>query len=224
MSYNRYGVYYAPPSGSPLAEFGDSWLGWDAEAGENVAHLDAPVDVHAITTTPRKYGFHGTLKPPFRLTGDPAALFSALEDLAASQAPFQTPPLRLSRIGPFLALTLSGPSSDLAKLAAACVEALDPFRAQPTEAELAKRRAAGLTDAQDALLLRWGYPYVMEEFRFHLTLTGALDDTTAEAALDALTPLTEPHCQNPLDVRELTLFGEAEDGRFHIVRRFPLGR
>jgi len=222
MTYRRYGVYYAPKSGSDLARFGASWLGWDAEVGEEVAHPDAPVDVAAITATPRKYGFHGTLKPPFVPNTDVAMLNDAIEMVAAAHAPFTAPPMRLKRIGPFLALTLSAPSEPLATLAAACVMDLDVFRTPPTEAELAKRRAAGLSPAQDALLKRWGYPYLMEEFRFHLTLSGALSDEDAVAAEAALTPLVASLTQ-PLEVEELTLFGEAEDGRFHIVRRFQLG-
>lgn len=222
MTYRRYGVYYAPPAGSDLARFGASWLGWDAETGEDVAHPEAPVDVAAITATPRKYGFHGTLKPPFVPNADIGALMDAVEEVASAHAPFQTAPIKLTQIGPFLAMTLSTPSDELAALAAACVADLDPFRTPPSAAELTKRRAAGLTDSQEALLQRWGYPYVMEEFRFHLTLSGALSDEDAAAAKAALTPLVAP-LEAPLTVRELTLFGEAEDGRFHIVRRFPLG-
>lgn len=222
MTYRRYGVYYAPKSGSDLARFGASWLGWDAEAGEEVAHPDAPVDVAAITATPRKYGFHGTLKPPFVPNTDVAMLNDAIEMVAAAHTPFTASPLRLKRIGPFLALTLSAPSEALVTLAADCVTDLDAFRTPPTEAELAKRRSAVLTSAQDALLKRWGYPYVMEEFRFHLTLSGALSDEDAVTAEAALSPLVAPLTQ-PLEVEELTLFGEAEDGLFHIVRRFQLG-
>ena len=40
---------------------------------------------------------------------------------------------------------------------------------------------SGLTDRQEALLTQWGYPYVMEEFRFHITLTGALDPAHLDA-------------------------------------------
>ena len=53
---------------------------------------------------------------------------------------------------------------------------LQPLAAPLTPVELERRRAAGLTPEEDALLLRWGYPFVLERFRFHLSLTGALRD------------------------------------------------
>ena len=49
-----------------------------------------------------------------------------------------------------------------------------PFARPPGAAELERRRKAGLSAAQEKMLLRWGYPYVLDEFRFHLTLTGRL--------------------------------------------------
>lgn len=220
----RYAVYYAPEPG-PFAAFGAAWLGWDAEAGRAVPHPDVPgLDVAALTRTPRKYGFHGTLKPPFRPTGDVSALPGAIDRLARTIPRFAAPPLRLSRIGPFLALVPSAPCPALEALAAACVRSLDAFRAPPAEAELAKRRAAGLSPRQEALLAAWGYPHVLDEFRFHLTLTGALDETACDAAEAALRPLVAPFCAAPMPVTAITLFGEAEDGRFHILRRFPLAR
>ncbi|MEL6793500.1 MAG: DUF1045 domain-containing protein [Pseudomonadota bacterium] len=224
--WSRYAVYYAPPEGDPLADFGSSWLGWDAASGAARAHPvidDLPAPVEEITATPRKYGFHGTLKPPFRLNGDPAALMDAVEALAAARPAFDAPLLRLARIGGFLALIPSAPSEDLAALASACVSDLDLFRAPPTEAELAKRRAAGLTPAQEDMLARWGYPYVGPEFRFHLTLSGALPSDIAARVEAALAPLVAPLVDRPMAVREVCLFGEdASDGRFRVIRRFPL--
>jgi len=51
---------------------------------------------------------------------------------------------------------------------------------QSSLAELPCRRQAVLSPAQDALLVRWGYPYVMEYFRFHCSLTGSLQGVTAQ--------------------------------------------
>jgi hypothetical protein len=92
-----------------------------------------------------------------------------------ARAPVTIPSLEVRRLGGFIAVVPTEPSAALADLAAATVAALDPFRAPPSEAELARRRKARLSDRQEALLMKWGYPYVMEEFRFHLTLTGRLD-------------------------------------------------
>jgi hypothetical protein len=173
--------------------------------------------------TPRKYGFHGTLKPPFRLAEgtDAAGLHEAVSLMAANCVPAQSDGLALTALGRFLALTPVGDVSGIARVAATCVEALDAFRAPPGEAELERRRKARLSERQEALLQRWGYPYVMEEFRFHLTLTGRLpvDDIEhwTETARSHLPPLPTPFV---MDV--VALVGEREDGRFELIQRYTL--
>lgn len=224
---SRYAVYYAPPQGSALAAFGASWLGWDADAGEARRHPNVDgVAIAALTATPRKYGFHGTLKPPFRLAEgvDRDTVEQAVSALAAQRAPFDGPALDLRRIGAFLALVPSEPCAALADLAAACVQELDVLRRPAEEAELARRRKAGLSPRQEDLLVRWGYPYILDEFRFHLTLTGPLANTDAERAHDVLRPLTQAFHGEPIPVREVCLFGERADGFFQILQRFPLGQ
>ena len=84
------------------------------------------------------------------------------------------------------------------------------------------RRALLLQRAeQEALLQRWGYPYVMEEFRFHLTLTGRLpvDKIThwTDTARAHLPPLPAPFV---MDV--VALVAEREDGRFELIQRYTL--
>ncbi|MGD9293376.1 MAG: DUF1045 domain-containing protein [Roseobacter sp.] len=221
MSYTRFAVYYLPPDG-PLAEFGATWLGWDVARGRMVDQFTVP-GICDITMTPRKYGFHGTLKPPFRLRAgcDVVQLRSALADLAGGCASAQCDTLQVSRLGSFLALTLVGDTSGIAGIAATCVRELDGFRAPPGEEELIRRRKAGLTDRQDALLARWGYPYVMEEFRFHLTLTGRLPK-------DAIRNWEEhvrrhlPALPSPFVMDTIALVGEREDGCFELIQRYAL--
>ena len=129
-----------------------------------------------ITAEPRRYGFHGTLKPPMALIDDVSEtdFLAAVGRFAASQRTFNTPPLALAELSDFLALVPTGRSPELQDLADHCVIEFDEFRRPAGEEELARRRAAGLSPRQDELLLRWGYPYVLEEWRFHLTLTGRL--------------------------------------------------
>ncbi len=224
LEYQRYGVFWAPPAGSDLAVFGASWLGWDAEAGADVTHRQVSMDVASLTKTPRKYGFHGTLKPPFRLAegSDVEALDRDLETLTDSIQPFALPGLQLRALGRFAALVPLVGSPDLASLARTCVESLDHHRAPLTDAELAKRRANGLTERQEALLAQWGYPYVFEEFRFHLTLTGSMADELRDKALIRLKELTLSLVGCPVDITEICLFGEAVDGRFRILKRYAL--
>ena len=225
MGDTRYAIYYVPAPGA-LADFGAAWLGWDPVQGVAVPHPalpGLPVPVDEITATPRKYGLHATLKPPFRLRQGQTegALAEAVAAFAARTAPVLLEGLSLSRLGRFLALTPEGDTTALNAFAAATVRAFEPFRAPLDAAELARRRKARLSPRQDALTLQWGYPYVMEEFRFHITLSGRLDEDrigAVEAVLaKALPPLPRPY---PID--GLGLLREDDEGRFHLLHRYAL--
>ncbi len=224
--FTRYAIYYTPPEG-PLADFGMAWLGWDPERGRRVPHPalpGLPKPVADITATPRKYGFHATLKSPFALADgfDVATLHATVEALAAALPPVLLDGLRLARIDDFLALVPVGDTTPLALLAARVVEALDAFRARPSETDLERRRKPGLTERQEELLTRWGYPYVMEEFRFHMSLSGDLPAAEADAVAEVLGPVLDTLPLAPLRIRELCLFGEGQDGQFHHLHRYTL--
>lgn len=228
MEFQRYAIYYTAPPG-PLADFGAAWLGWDVATGLPVQHpiihgLDE--DIASLTETPRKYGFHGTIKPPFRLSDGKteAGLKTETQALCSRLQSLTLDGLELSRLGRFLALTVTGDTSHLSTLAAKVVMTLDDFRAPASEAELAKRRKANLSERQEGYLMQWGYPYVMEEFRFHLTLTGRLKADQAEALRESLTPMLTNTLPSPFTISDLTLAGEDAAGRFHEIARFPLAR
>src|SRR5690606_40888728 len=127
--------------------------------------------------------------------------------------------------GNFLALIPSSPSPELADLAADCVRDFDPLRAPLTKADLARRHAVPLSARQEELLAAWGYPYVLEEFRPHFTLTGAIDDAGERAALEAhLTKLLERFTRVDYLVEDLCLFIQPAAGRpFRIAGRYRLG-
>ncbi|MEJ6394241.1 DUF1045 domain-containing protein [Gymnodinialimonas sp. 2305UL16-5] len=220
--FKRFGLYVVPEGA--LFEAGSAWLGWDSATGTTVEHPIVPGIDNAmdLTATPRKYGIHGTIKPPFGLATDytPEGLHRAAAAFCGTRAPVSLPKVEVRRLGRFIAIVPSTPTDALADLAAAAVRDLDPFRAPPSEAELARRRAKRLSARQEALLTRWGYPYVMEEFRFHITLTGALQDPDAiQAALaDHFAPLLD----GPLEINSLALMGEHNDGLFHLIHRYTL--
>lgn len=220
--FQRFAIYYAPPGDSDFWQAGASWLGWNPETGQSVAHPDLGIDLAQLTQTPRKYGLHGTLKPPMRLSCEPATFADALDVLSQSLAPVDFGKLKLKPIDGFLAVVPHEQPQALGDTAAQIVRALDPFRAPLSDHDLARRRASGLTARQDELLLRWGYPYVMEEFRFHITLTGRLDATTMQRAFQAAMAWFGPALEERHRLDALCLFGEAEDGTFHLVRRFAL--
>ncbi|WP_172291871.1 DUF1045 domain-containing protein [Pseudoruegeria sp. HB172150] len=219
--YVRYAIYYLPPEG-PLAEFGAAWLGWDVDRGVPVPQPEV-AGIGDATATPRKYGFHGTLKPPFRLADgtSPEALFEAAEALVADLAPVHLEALVPGALGHFLALKPAGDTVALAALAGRCVADLDAFRGPQSEAELERRRRAGLTEGQEAMLRKWGYPYVFGEFRFHMTLTGRLaPDELARFQAEVDTHL--PELPRPYVVDQIAVAGERPDGMFETVHRYTL--
>ena len=225
MQFQRYGVYYTPRPGA-LGDFGKSWLGWDPVEGEAAAHPKIeglPRPLAEIRATPRKYGLHGTIKPPFFLADgtDADGLAARFDAICATLAPVTLDGLVLARLGGFIALKIDGDQTPLANLAGAVVRELDTFRAPPSDAELARRRKANLTAAQESLLAQWGYPYVMEEFRFHITLSGRLG-REVEATMNALAPHIEPLLPRPFEVDSLTLVGEDSNGMFHEIHRQAL--
>ena len=219
--YTRYGVYYTP--GSAFAARGAAWLGWDIATGKAVAQPQLTgLDLHAATERPRKYGFHATIKPPFALQPDRTKreLHGAFEAVCATLKPIALKGLSVTQMGRFLALTPAGDQSDLRALAAFVVRQLDPFRAPASEAEIARRKRANLSPAQEENLSVWGYPYVMDQFRFHMTLTGPLKDLpTVQAAAQAH---FAPVVTDNLRFDALALVGERPDGMFCEIDRIPL--
>jgi putative phosphonate metabolism protein len=227
--FKRYAIYYAPKSQTPLAQFGASWLGRDPASGNHVERLAVDglsVDeITDATSSPARYGFHGTLKPPFALQDGKTRsdLETALADYSAQTSPITCGPLMLKSIGRFLALVPTNPVDDLLSLAASLVRNLDDFRKPEDAAAMDKRRAVGLSERQEANLVAWGYPYVMDEFRFHLTLSNKLEADQIERFEAALRPLVRPLCEAPFAITDICLFGDPGDGKpFRLLQRFAL--
>ncbi|MGH1355033.1 MAG: DUF1045 domain-containing protein [Thalassovita sp.] len=223
-NFKRFAVYYAPEPG-PLADFGAHWLGWDMALGAAATHpVVEGLDIATLTETPRKYGLHGTMKPPFRLAPGRSVddLATAVSAFCARHAPLTLEGLALTRLGRFLALTVTGDTAPLNALAAVVVRDLDPFRAPLTEAELERRRKSRLSPRQEELLSQWGYPYVIDEFRFHITLTGKMPRAEAERTQAKIEPLITPLLPSPFQVRSLCLVGEDAQGMFHLIHRYAL--
>lgn len=221
MTFTRYAVYYLPPDG-PLSDFGATWLGWDVSRAEEVAQAPVPGLAEA-TAAPRKYGLHATLKPPFRLAAGttPGQLEEAVARVARGCAAARCDRLELSHLGRFLALVPVGNTRDISRVAGTCVKDLDIFRSPPDDAELHRRRRARLSDRQEAMLRQWGYPHVLEEFRFHMTLTGSLPKADIPMWIKTVSTRL-PELPAPFMLDEIALVGEREDGRFALIRRHAL--
>ncbi len=217
----RHAVYFAPEPETALHDVGSRWLGRDAFSGGALPQPDLP-GISELTAEARRYGFHATLKPPFAIADgmDAQGLVSAMKAVCGSLSPLSVE-LKVNLVDGFLALVPKGHSLALDTLAARCMREFDSFRRIASEPENAKRRAAGLSPRQESHLLRWGYPYVFEDFRFHMTLSRRLD--ADEAAL--LMPAAHQHFARvlaaPVTIGALTLFREPAPGAaFEAVRQF----
>jgi putative phosphonate metabolism protein len=229
MVQARFALYFTPAPDSRLARFGTAILGYDCDLGAPVPQrrLDGidPAAAVRAAAEPARYGFHGTLMAPFELAPGQTAdtLTAALAAFARRRAPVSLGRLKVAPIGGFTALVPAGRQDAVGVLAGDCLTAFDGFRAPPTPQDRARRLAAGLSRRQIELLDRWGYPYVLEEFRFHMTLTGRLppdEQARWQAALaDAFAPLAD----EPVEIDAVSLL--RQDGRaarFCVIARQPL--
>lgn len=224
--YKRVAIFYAPGSQTPLANFGAQWLGWDVEHAKSVPYLeidDLPEPIEALVATPQKYGFHGTLKAPFRLHENQTldGLRAAMKAFSEQHRKFFIGQMKVAKLGSFVAIIQENSSNEFANFASNIVMHFDDFRAPLRDEDIAKRRKAKLTPRQDELMLQWGYPFIFEEFKFHLTLTGKLSEQNAKSVCDRLSDHLKPILDTPVEAVDLCLYGEREDGRFEIIERFP---
>jgi putative phosphonate metabolism protein len=220
----RVGIYYCPREADPLFAAGAAWLGRDPARGERIAQPNLP-GIDELTAEAGGYGFHATLKPPMRMAEGCSwdQLVSATRDLAARIAPFDLPRLAVTDLHGFLALCETRFCPPLQALADACVEQLDRFRAPPSDTELARRRRAQLSEAQEAMLVRFGYPYVLSTWFFHMTLTRRLSAAEHASWRPVIERYFEPAIATPRTVTDICLFTQAGPGQpFVIAERIAL--
>jgi len=227
--YPRYAIYFAPDADRALTRFGAETLGYDAYSGHDIDHPRAVVadfpDWADISAAPRKYGFHGTLKAPFSLADgkSEADLLAAIDDFAAEprEIPLIAPLVRT--ISGFTAIVPDETDDELELLAEACVRDFDSFRAPMTLEDRARRKPDALTPRQIEHLDDWGYPYVFEDFRFHMTLTGRLDEERGAAVLALLQHRFAELGIDELPIDSIALFRQdSATTRFRIVKHVTL--
>jgi hypothetical protein len=212
---HRYAVYFAPRLESAWWQAGSKWLGRCAARSERRPQPAFPgiseSQLEQATLAPRRYGWHATLRAPFALAPGVTRhqLQSLLRELGEALQSFQMPPMKVARLGNFLALVPVERCAAIDEVARTCLINLHPLAKPPTPEEFDRRRAATLSPEEEFLLAKWGYPFVMERFRFHMSLTGALDGVEPtivhrleEAARSWFSELP------PLAFSSLTLFAE----------------
>ncbi|PBB81382.1 hypothetical protein CK218_06770 [Mesorhizobium sp. WSM3879] len=227
----RYAIYFTPRQDEPLARIAANWLGRDPFGAptrpvEGVGDLSA-AEVAFHTASARRYGFHATLKAPFRLAPSEteASLRAALDDFAEATPPVVIPRLVVGQIDGFFALVPESPFEPLNNFAGEVVRAFDRFRAPLTEAEIERRSPDSLKPDEFRNLCQWGYPYVFETFRFHMTLSGRVGPQESPRLRAAIDSLFADVLQRPVPVDALTLFVETEPGApFMVLSHHVLGR
>lgn len=214
----RYAIYATPSADHALTRAATRWLGRDAFTGE-----DHPLPalngfsggtIEAYLADPARYGFHGTLKAPFTLADGQSetALIESLDAFAAAARPVTVPELVVRRLGRFFALVPNERVEALDALAGRIVAEFEPFRAPLSDADIARRRTAGLTLDEETNLIRWGYPYVFDAFRYHMSLTGRVPKDDAEAMETQLKRHFADFDGRPYVLDRLAIFIEPERG------------
>ncbi len=226
----RYAIYYVPEHDTALWDFGCNVLGYDAERGVEVTQLVPPgfgeSEWREMTAAPRRYGFHATMKAPIALRdGTTEAEFLAgFREFAGKEDAFTVAPPKVALHGNYVTLLLSTPDQRVQALGDACVRSLDAFRAPSSEKEMHRRRAGGLSETQRAHLEQWGYPYVLGDFVFHMSLAGSLPEARSKAAFEGLTRLYEDEVgDEALVFSSLAVFAEPDPGGpFFVAERAKL--
>ena len=220
----RYAIYFAPANDSPWWQAGCRWLGRDPE--QRISGLESTTP---LRDSARRYGFHATLKAPFRLAAgcDETRLLDCASVFASHQTAQQVPLPAVRLLGNFLALQAGSPIPQISTLAQDCVQHFEVLRAAPSTAELARRGSAALTARQQVLLQQWGYPYTEEEFRFHMTLSDNLTDTDP-AVVQTMTENAEAAFAQamtvPLVIDGIAIFREEGSGApMALIARFGFG-
>lgn len=229
--FPRYAIYFAAGRDAALSSFGAELLGYDAYTGNelplphDVLHV-AP-DWRDISADPRKYGFHATLKAPMALASGrtEAELMAACAVFAGKARPLPVIRPIVDAISGFIAVIPAEPVDALQRLAADCVRDFDLFRAALSAEDRARRRPEKLSERQRDYLDRWGYPYVMEEFRFHMTLTGRLDAERRGPILEMLQARFAALGIGTLAIDRIALFRQDDaKARFRVVGEWELVR
>ncbi len=224
----RYAIYFVPHPESLLMQKASRWLGRDIFTNRSMdfpENLAISADcIEKITKSPRHYGFHATLKAPFRLADgkDEKALREIFTTFFEAQKPFIIPALTYWKIGSFYAFICTKTSVKLDELAHQTVQQFEPFRAPLDDFEIQKRNPQNLSEKQRLYLMDWGYPYIFEEFRFHLTLTDKME-ARRNLLEEALETWFSDALQNPLEASVALAFQENRQSPFQVLDFKKLG-
>ena len=224
----RYAIYYTPPPFSALARFGAGVIGYDCFDAVEIPHtrldgIDSNI-LKLMTLDPRRYGFHATIVAPFYLKSISEDDFIAMVSAYATEtAPVRIGGLEVATIGEFVALIPASPNEEITRFAADCLTTFSPCRVPLTADDRERRLGAKLSPRQIDLLDQWGYPYVLDEYRFHMTLTGALLDNMRDMFRGALELAFVERSSDTFELDAISVMRQDDAGdRFRVLRRCRL--
>lgn len=225
----RFALYYAPPTSHPLWLKAAEWLGRDPAGGDvtpaEIGGIDTAYRI-SISESARRYAFHATLKAPMALAAGTtrAGLEADLVRFALNSQKVEIGRLKIANLEGFLALIPVEQSGEMTDAVGRIVLEFDHYRAPAPAGDREKRiRNGKLTPHQIEYLDRYGYPYVLDEFRFHMTLTDRLSDAERPAVMAAAEAWFGPLLEAPYTLDRIALFHEAEAGApFTRLADFPL--
>lgn len=224
----RFAIYFTFAPDHPLYRKASQWLGHCVykQATETPVVFSEASETFRSVQQAAQYGFHATLKPPFRLQAGTtqSELENCLQDFTSSIKPFTCAVLKVNAIGNFIALVPDSNCDELNHLARQCVKHFESFRAPLNDSEMQKRLRSPLTPRQQNLLKQWGYPYVLEEFRFHMTLTDRLPEDTIEDARRQLALEFSPFLTSRLQIDRICLCHQTKpENPFYLLQSYQLG-
>ena len=233
--YSRYAIYYAPPKESSLEEFGRYWFGWDPLNAKliNNKHrinylnrfgIKNLINIDKNVLIPKKYGFHGTLIPPFKLHKNYSTntLFKKTEEIAKKFKKFKFYKFKLKKINNFYAFVQNKKNNNINKLSNRLVRELFKFRSPLTKKEIDRRNPSKLSKLQLNILYKWGYPYLMSEFNFHMTLASEVTGNKLYLELKKIERNKEIILNEINNFDKIYIFGENQKGMFENLENFSL--
>ena len=226
--YSRYAIYYAPPKESSLEEFGRYWFGWDPLNAKliNNKHrinylnrfgIKNLINIDKNVLIAKKYGFHGTLIPPFKLNKNYSTntLFKKNEEIAKKFKKFK-------KMNNFYAFVQNKKNNNINKLSNRLVRELFKFRSPLTKKEIDRRNPSKLSKLQLNILYKWGYPYLMSEFNFHMTLASEVTGNKLYLELKKIERNKEIILNEINNFDKIYIFGENQKGMFENLENFSL--
>jgi hypothetical protein len=145
---------------------------------------------------------------------------AAVRRAAARHGPFMLAPLRLMLLSGFPVLSAKAVMEPFFALEKSLLETLSPMFLPPDPQSLARR--GKLNSRQIENFWKWGYPFVLNDHRFHLTLG---DVGSSDEYIKALKGYFAPSLLNSLAISKVSLCVQnAPDGKFMLLKDFPLSK